>query len=73
MPHGTGRKARPRGIAPKCPRRAGDDVNISFTDTFIACRAMKILVIEDDADIASNIGQYFEDRGHRMDFAGWFS
>lgn len=30
---------------------------------------MKILVIEDDADIASNIGQYFEDRGHRLDFA----
>ncbi len=30
---------------------------------------MKILVIEDDADIASNIGQYFEDKGHRMDFA----
>ena len=30
---------------------------------------MKILVIEDDADIASNIGQYFEDRGHLLDFA----
>ena len=30
---------------------------------------MKILLIEDDADIASNIGQYFEDRGHRLDFA----
>ncbi|MDH3536068.1 MAG: response regulator transcription factor [Gammaproteobacteria bacterium] len=30
---------------------------------------MKILVIEDDADIASNIGQYFEDRGHRLDYA----
>ena len=30
---------------------------------------MKILVIEDDADIASNIGQYFEERGHRLDFA----
>jgi len=30
---------------------------------------MKILVIEDDADIASNIGQYFEDRGHQLDFA----
>ena len=29
---------------------------------------MKILVIEDDADIASNIGQYFEDRGHQLDF-----
>ena len=30
---------------------------------------MKILLIEDDADIASNIGQYFEERGHRLDFA----
>jgi len=30
---------------------------------------MKILVVEDDADIASNIGQYFEDRGHLLDFA----
>jgi DNA-binding response OmpR family regulator len=30
---------------------------------------MKILVIEDDADIASNIGQYFEDKGHQLDFA----
>jgi len=30
---------------------------------------MKILVIEDDADIASNIGQYFEDKGHHLDFA----
>jgi len=30
---------------------------------------MKILVIEDDTDIASNIGQYFEDKGHQLDFA----
>ena len=30
---------------------------------------MKILVIEDDTDIASNIGQYFEDKGHDLDFA----
>ena len=30
---------------------------------------MKILLIEDDIDIASNVGQYFEDKGHRMDFA----
>jgi len=30
---------------------------------------MKILLIEDDADIASNIGQYFEDKGYGMDFA----
>ncbi len=30
---------------------------------------MNILVIEDDADIASNIGQYFEDKGHQLDFA----
>ncbi len=30
---------------------------------------MNILPIEDDPDIASNIGQYFEDKGHRLDFA----
>lgn len=30
---------------------------------------MKILVIEDDADIASNIGQFFEGKGYRLDFA----
>jgi DNA-binding response OmpR family regulator len=30
---------------------------------------MKILVIEDDADIASNIGLYFEQKGHQLDFA----
>jgi DNA-binding response OmpR family regulator len=30
---------------------------------------MKILVIEDDADISSNIGQYFEDKGYQLDFA----
>ena len=30
---------------------------------------MKILVIEDDADIASNIGQYFESKGHQLGFA----
>ena len=30
---------------------------------------MRILVIEDDADIASNIGQYFESKGHQLDFA----
>ena len=30
---------------------------------------MNILLIEDDADIASNIGQYFEDKGYQLDFA----
>ena len=30
---------------------------------------MNILLIEDDADIASNIGQYFEAKGHVIDFA----
>ncbi len=29
---------------------------------------MKILVIEDDAGVASNIGQFFEDKGHRLEF-----
>jgi DNA-binding response OmpR family regulator len=30
---------------------------------------MKILVIEDDIDIASNVGLYFEQLGHQLDFA----
>jgi len=30
---------------------------------------MDILLIEDDIDIASNIGQYFEAKGHALDFA----
>jgi DNA-binding response OmpR family regulator len=30
---------------------------------------MKILVVEDDPDIASNIGLYFEQQGHTLDFA----
>lgn len=30
---------------------------------------MNILLIEDDTDIASNIGQYFEAKGHVIDFA----
>jgi len=30
---------------------------------------MKILVIEDDANITSNTGQYFEDNGHELEFA----
>ena len=44
-------------------------VNIPLTCNRLACRDMKILVIEDDADIASNIGQYLEDKGHQLDFA----
>ena len=31
---------------------------------------MKILVIEDHRDIAENIGDYFEPRGHVLDYAG---
>jgi len=31
---------------------------------------VKILVIEDNPDIAANIGDYLEDRGHVIDFAG---
>ena len=39
---------------------------------------MKILVVEDGTDIASNIGQYFEGKGHQLDFTyradrGWRS
>ena len=30
---------------------------------------MNILLVEDDADIAANIGLYFEQKGHRLDFA----
>ncbi len=32
--------------------------------------AMKILVVEDNPDIAANIGDYLEDQGHIVDFAG---
>jgi DNA-binding response OmpR family regulator len=31
---------------------------------------MHILIIEDNADIAANLGDYLEDRGHTVDFAG---
>jgi DNA-binding response OmpR family regulator len=31
---------------------------------------MRILVIEDNPDIAANIGDFLEDRGHVVDFAG---
>ena len=31
---------------------------------------MRVLVIEDNSDIATNIGDYLEDRGHVVDFAG---
>ena len=31
---------------------------------------MRILVIEDNSDIAANIGDYLEDQGHVVDFAG---
>ncbi len=48
---------------------ASQRVNIPFTSSRLISCTMKILVIEDDADIASNIGQYFEDKGHQLDFA----
>ena len=31
---------------------------------------MRILIIEDNPDIAANIGDYLDDRGHTVDFAG---
>ena len=31
---------------------------------------MRILVIEDNSDIAANLGDFLEDRGHTVDFAG---
>src|SRR5436305_9689098 len=30
---------------------------------------MRILVIEDNSDIAANLGDYLEERGHTVDFA----
>ena len=30
---------------------------------------MRILVIEDNSDIAANLGDYLEDKGHTVDFA----
>ena len=30
---------------------------------------MRILVIEDNPDIAANLGDYLEERGHTVDFA----
>src|SRR3546814_2404198 len=32
-------------------------------------KPMRILVIEDNQDIAANLGDYLEDRGHTVDFA----
>ena len=31
---------------------------------------MRVLIIEDNPDIAANIGDFLEDRGHTVDFAG---
>ena len=31
--------------------------------------SMRILVIEDNQDIAANLGDFLEDRGHTVDFA----
>jgi len=31
---------------------------------------MRILIIEDNPDIAANVGDYLEDQGHTVDFAG---
>ena len=31
---------------------------------------MRILVIEDNSDIAANVGDYLEEKGHTVDFAG---
>ena len=30
---------------------------------------MRLLVIEDNRDIAANLGDYLEDRGHTVDYA----
>ena len=31
---------------------------------------MHILIIEDNPDIAANLGDFLEERGHTVDFAG---
>ena len=31
---------------------------------------MRILIIEDNPDIAANLGDYLDERGHTVDFAG---
>ena len=31
---------------------------------------MRVLIIEDNPDIAANLGDYLEDHGHTVDFAG---
>ena len=31
---------------------------------------MRVLIIEDNPDIAANIGDYLDDKGHTVDFAG---
>ena len=31
---------------------------------------MRVLIIEDNPDIAANLGDYLEDHGHKVDFAG---
>lgn len=36
----------------------------------LSYRPMRILVIEDNSDIAANIGDFLADRGHVVDFAG---
>jgi CheY-like chemotaxis protein len=40
-----------------------------FLNRSIVPPVMKVLVIEDNADIAANIGDYLSDRGHIVDFA----
>jgi DNA-binding response OmpR family regulator len=32
-------------------------------------RSLRILIVEDNADIAENIGDYLEQQGHVLDFA----
>lgn len=36
----------------------------------ITVGVMRLLIIEDNTDIAANIGDYLEDRGHEVDYAG---
>src|SRR5689334_11683050 len=62
LPNGVAsrRKSRTlRAVVPSRPRseQPSDDA------------PMRILVIEDNSDIAANLGDYLEERGHTVDFA----
>src|SRR5512147_1052272 len=56
-----------------CRTRASELVQDGLVRTFIISPEpsppMRILVVEDNRDIAANLGDYLEDRGHTVDYA----